>query len=37
LLHQGRHPFLGRAPLSEIIKIIYRHNQIHLREIRQER
>ena len=36
LLRQGRHPFLGIAPLSEIIKIIYRHNQIHLREIRQE-
>jgi hypothetical protein len=30
----GRHPFLGIAPLSEIIKIIYRHNQIHQREIR---
>jgi hypothetical protein len=31
---QGRHPFLGVAPLTEIIKIIYRHNQIHQREIR---
>lgn len=36
LQRQGRHPFLGIAPLSEIIKIIYRHNQIHIREIRQE-
>ena len=36
LERQGRHPFLGLAPLSEIIKIIYRHNQIHIREIRQE-
>jgi hypothetical protein len=35
LQRQGRHPFLGLAPLSEIIKIIYRHNQIHIREIRQ--
>lgn len=31
---KGRHPFLGIAPLYEIIKIIYRHNQIHQREIR---
>jgi len=36
LQRQGRHPFLGVAPLFEIIKIIYRHNQIHQREIRQE-
>lgn len=34
LERQGRHPFLGIAPLAEIIKIIYRHNQIHQREIR---
>ena len=31
----GRHPYLGIAPLAEIIKIIYRHNQIHIREIRK--
>ena len=35
LERQGRHPFLGQAPLAEIIKIIYRHNQIHQREIRK--
>jgi hypothetical protein len=35
LQRQGRHPFLGIASLAEIIKIIYRHNQIHQREIRQ--
>ena len=34
LQRPGRHPFLGVAPLTEIIKIIYRHNQIHQREIR---
>lgn len=34
LQRQGRHPFLGIAPLAEIVKIIYRHNQIHQREIR---
>lgn len=32
---KGRHPFLGVVQLPEIIKIIYRHNQIHLREIRK--
>ncbi len=31
----GRHPFLGVAPLAEIIKIIYRHNQIHQRDVRK--
>lgn len=35
LERQGRHPFLGMAPLNEIIKLIYRHNQIHQREIRK--
>jgi hypothetical protein len=31
----GRHPYLGIAPLADIIRIIYRHNQIHQREIRK--
>ena len=31
----GRHPFLGVASLTDIIKLIYRHNQIHIREIRK--
>ena len=31
----GRHPFLGFAPLADIIKLIYRHNQIHQRDIRR--
>lgn len=35
LERSGRHPFLGVAPLVDIIKMIYRHNQIHQREIRQ--
>jgi len=35
LERQGRHPFLGLTSLAEIIKMIYRHNQIHQREIRQ--
>jgi hypothetical protein len=32
---QGRHPFFGMAALEDIIKLIYRHGQIHLRDIRK--
>jgi len=35
LQRTGRHPFLGVAPLEDIIKMMYRHNQIHQREIRK--
>jgi hypothetical protein len=31
----GRHPWLGLAPLGEIVKLMYRHNQIHQRDIRK--
>jgi hypothetical protein len=31
----GRHPFLGIAPLADIIKLLYLHNQTHLRDIRR--
>ncbi len=31
----GRHPFFGSAALEEIIKLIYRHTQIHLRDVRR--
>ncbi len=30
----GKDPFLGQAPLAEIIKLTYRHLQIHMREVR---
>ncbi len=32
---QGRHPFLGIAPISEILKLMYRHTQLHQRDIRK--
>jgi hypothetical protein len=32
----GRHPYLGVASLEDIIKLIYRHNQIHIRDLRRE-
>jgi hypothetical protein len=31
----GRHPFLGMASLEDIVKLVYRHNQIHLRDVRR--
>jgi len=31
----GRHPFLGKTSLEETIKLLYRHNQIHQRDIRR--
>ena len=31
----GRHPYLGMATLTDIIKLIYRHNQIHQRDFRK--
>jgi uncharacterized protein (TIGR03083 family) len=35
LLRTGRHPFLGMTTLQEIIQLLYRHNQIHQRDIRK--
>ncbi|MDW8276918.1 MAG: maleylpyruvate isomerase N-terminal domain-containing protein [Anaerolineales bacterium] len=35
LQKQGRHPFLGVTTLAEMVKMVYRHNQIHLRDLRK--
>jgi uncharacterized damage-inducible protein DinB len=35
LAKMGVHPFLGLVPLIDMIKLIYRHNQIHMRDIRR--
>lgn len=35
LQKQGRHPFLGLTTLAEMAKMVYRHNQIHLRDLRK--
>lgn len=35
LQKQGRHAFLGVTTLTEMIKMVYRHNQIHLRDLRK--
>lgn len=34
LQKKGRHPFLGVTTMGEMIKMVYRHNQIHLRDLR---
>lgn len=31
----GRHPFFGRSSLEKLFKLIYRHNMIHLRDVRR--
>ncbi len=35
LAAQGRHPWLGVVPIEQMIKLLYRHNQIHQRDIRK--
>jgi uncharacterized damage-inducible protein DinB len=35
LAKRGRHPYLGQASLAEMIKMVYRHNQIHYRDVRK--
>ena len=35
LSRMGRHPFLGVASLEDMLKLIYRHNQIHQRDVRK--
>ncbi len=32
---RGRHPFLGETTLREMLKMIYLHNQLHLRDARK--
>jgi hypothetical protein len=35
LARTGIHPFLGQTDVENIVKLVYRHNQIHIREIRK--
>jgi hypothetical protein len=32
---EGRHPFFGRSSLEKLFKLVYRHNMIHLRDVRR--
>jgi hypothetical protein len=36
LSRTGRHPFLGIAPIEEMVKLLYRHTQLHQRDIRRQ-
>lgn len=31
----GNHPWFGEYPLRDMIKLVYRHNMIHLRDVRR--
>ena len=33
--HRGRHPFFGQMSIDEMFKLIYRHNMMHLRDVRR--
>ena len=35
LAKTGKHPYFGSAALIDIIKLLYRHHQIHIRDIRR--
>ncbi len=35
LQKEGRHPFLEETKVEEMIKLVYRHNQIHYRDMRK--
>ena len=35
LTRTGRHPWLGVIELAEMFKLMYRHNQIHQRDVRR--
>ena len=35
LQKEGRHPFLDETTLEEMIKLVYRHNQLHYRDMRK--
>jgi len=31
----GRHPWFGRAPLGSMLKLVYRHTMIHVRDVKK--
>lgn len=37
LQKQGRHPALGRTSLAEMLKLVYLHNTMHLRDVKRVR
>jgi len=35
LERQGRHPWFGKVPLERMLKLVYRHNMLHERDVRK--
>jgi uncharacterized damage-inducible protein DinB len=35
LAKEGNHPWFGQVSVSTLLKLLYRHNQLHLRDIRR--
>jgi hypothetical protein len=35
LERRGRHPYLGEVSLDEMIRAIYHHNSLHIRDVRR--
>ncbi len=31
----GRHPWFGRVPMEQMLKLVYRHNMLHERDVRR--
>lgn len=31
----GRHPWFGRVPLEDMLRLVYRHNMIHARDVKK--
>ena len=31
----GRHPWFGQAPMEQMLKLVYRHNMLHERDVRR--
>ena len=35
LMKEGNHPWFGQVSVSTLLKLLYRHNRLHLRDIRR--
>lgn len=35
LLKEGNHPWFGQVSVGKLLKLLYRHNQLHMRDIRR--
>lgn len=35
LLKEGNHPYFGQSSVEDLLRLLYRHNKLHIREIRR--